>query len=67
MQFPFTISFAIELRSTRLQTASDLVRESNGLDPLVAIVKEKNYRENKPLISAATGKLLIFEQYKRCA
>lgn len=40
-----------------VQSASDLVRESNGLEPLVAIIKEKNYRENKPLIAAATGKI----------
>lgn len=37
------------------QKASDMVRESKGLEPLVAIAKEKNVRENKPLLAAATG------------
>lgn len=32
-----------------------MVRESKGLEPLVAIAKEKNIRENKPLLAAATG------------
>lgn len=31
------------------------MREAHGLDPLVAIIKDKNVRENKPLLAAATG------------
>ncbi|ALC38816.1 CG5155 [Drosophila busckii] len=36
-------------------TTRDLVREANGLEPLVSIIKDKNNRENKPLIRGATG------------
>lgn len=36
---------------------SDMVRESHGLEQLVAIVKDKNMRENKSLLAAATGAL----------
>lgn len=32
-----------------------MVREAHGLDPLVAIIKDKNNRENKLLLAAATG------------
>lgn len=32
-----------------------MVREAKGLEPLVAIAKEKNVRDNKPLLAAATG------------
>ena len=32
-----------------------MVREANGLEPLVAIAKEKSARDNKPLLAAATG------------
>ncbi|XP_055383292.1 uncharacterized protein LOC129613316 [Condylostylus longicornis] len=35
--------------------ARDLVRQANGLDPLVAIARDKSVRENKPLLAAATG------------
>lgn len=31
------------------------MREAHGLEPLVAIVKDKNIRDNKPLLAAATG------------
>ena len=37
------------------QTASDMVREAHGLEPLVAIAKDKNIRDNKSLLAAATG------------
>lgn len=33
----------------------DLVRETGGLDPLVTIIKDKNIRDNKPLLIGATG------------
>lgn len=36
---------------------SDSVREAHGLEQLMAIVKDKNMRENKPLLAAATGAL----------
>lgn len=35
--------------------ASELVREAHGLEPLVAIIKDKNVRDNKTLMAAATG------------
>lgn len=38
-----------------VQTSSELVREAHGLEPLVVIIKDKNVRENKPLLAAATG------------
>lgn len=34
---------------------SDMVREAHGLEQLVAIAKDKNIRENKPLLAATTG------------
>ncbi|XP_055710057.1 armadillo repeat-containing protein gudu [Phlebotomus papatasi] len=37
------------------KVARDMVREAGGLDPLVSILKDKNVRENKPLLAAATG------------
>ena len=33
----------------------DMVREAGGLEPLVHIAKDKNIRDNKPLLAAATG------------
>ncbi|KAH8411892.1 hypothetical protein KR222_001286 [Zaprionus bogoriensis] len=36
-------------------TTRDLVREAGGLEPLVAIIKDKTIRENKPLLRGATG------------
>ena len=35
--------------------ARDIVRESGGLESLVAIAKDKTIRENKALLAAATG------------
>lgn len=32
-----------------------MVREAHGLEQLMSIVKDKNMRENKPLLAAATG------------
>lgn len=32
-----------------------MVREAHGLEQLMGIVKDKNIRENKPLLAAATG------------
>lgn len=37
------------------RTVRRMVREANGLEPLVAITKDKAIRENKPLLAAATG------------
>ncbi|XP_005180225.2 armadillo repeat-containing protein gudu [Musca domestica] len=37
------------------QATRDLVKEAGGLEPLVAIVKDKTIRENKPLLIGATG------------
>lgn len=37
------------------KTARELIREAGGLDPLVAIAKDKTLRENKQLVAAATG------------
>ncbi|KAL9924155.1 armadillo repeat-containing protein gudu isoform 1-T1 [Glossina fuscipes fuscipes] len=37
------------------KTTRDLVREAGGLEPLVAIVKDRNVRDNKPLLIGATG------------
>lgn len=34
---------------------NDMVREAHGLEQLLAIVKDKNIRENKELLAAATG------------
>lgn len=34
-----------------------MVREAHGLEQLMSIVKDKNMRENKPLLAAATGAL----------
>lgn len=34
-----------------------MVREAHGLEQLMSIVKDKNIRENKPLLAAATGAL----------
>lgn len=34
-----------------------MVREAHGLEQLMGIVKDKNMRENKPLLAAATGAL----------
>lgn len=34
-----------------------MVREAHGLEQLMAIVKDKNMRENKALVAAATGAL----------
>lgn len=34
-----------------------MVREAHGLEQLMAIVKDKNMRDNKPLLAAATGAL----------
>lgn len=34
-----------------------MVREAHGLEQLMAIVKDKSMRENKPLLAAATGAL----------
>lgn len=34
-----------------------MVRTSHGLEQLMAIVKDKNMRDNKPLLAAATGAL----------
>lgn len=31
------------------------MREAHGLEPLVTIIKDKNMRENKILMAAATG------------
>ncbi|XP_065078315.1 armadillo repeat-containing protein gudu [Ochlerotatus camptorhynchus] len=39
------------------KTASDMVRESGGLEPLVGIARDKSVRDNKPLLAAATGAL----------
>ncbi|XP_030383364.1 armadillo repeat-containing protein gudu [Scaptodrosophila lebanonensis] len=36
-------------------TTRDLVREANGLEPLVTIIKDKASRDNKPLLRGATG------------
>lgn len=35
--------------------ASEMVRECHGLEQLVAIVKDKAIREDKPLLAATTG------------
>lgn len=32
-----------------------MVREAHGLEQLIAIIKDKNFRENKQLLAAATG------------
>lgn len=37
------------------QVTRDLVREAGGLEPLVAIIKDKTVRDNKPLLIGATG------------
>ena len=37
------------------KTASDMVRESGGLEPLVGIARDKTVRDNKSLLAAATG------------
>lgn len=37
------------------QITRDLVREAGGLEPLVAIIKDKTVRDNKPLLIGATG------------
>ncbi|XP_067625312.1 armadillo repeat-containing protein gudu [Eurosta solidaginis] len=37
------------------QTTRDLVRSAHGLEPLVAIIKDKNVRENKKLLIGAAG------------
>lgn len=37
------------------ETTRSLVREAGGLEPLVAIIKDKNVRDNKPLLAGATG------------
>ncbi|EAA12458.2 AGAP008223-PA, partial [Anopheles gambiae str. PEST] len=37
------------------KTASDMVRESGGLEPLVGIARDKTVRDNKQLLAAATG------------
>lgn len=37
------------------QIARDIVRETGGLESLVAIIKDKSIRENKQLLAAATG------------
>ncbi|KAM7353695.1 armadillo repeat-containing protein gudu [Cochliomyia hominivorax] len=37
------------------QVTRDLVREAGGLEPLVAIIKDKTIRDNKPLLIGATG------------
>lgn len=37
------------------KVASDMVRESDGLKPLVDIIKNPAMIENKPLIAAASG------------
>ncbi|XP_055921594.1 armadillo repeat-containing protein gudu [Eupeodes corollae] len=42
-------------RCARDPTTSDLVREAGGLEPLVMIIKDKANRENKALLSGATG------------
>lgn len=34
---------------------SNMVREAHGLEQLLAIVKDKNVRDNKRLLAAATG------------
>lgn len=34
---------------------SDMVREAHGLEQLLAIVRDKNVRDNKQLLAAATG------------
>lgn len=34
---------------------NDMVREAHGLEQLLAIMKDKNIRENKELLAAATG------------
>lgn len=34
-----------------------MVREAHGLEQLMAIVKDKNVRDIKPLLAAATGAL----------
>lgn len=34
-----------------------MVREAHGLEQLMSIVKDKFFRENKPLLAAATGAL----------
>uniref|UniRef100_A0A0K8W687 Armadillo repeat-containing protein 4 n=1 Tax=Bactrocera latifrons TaxID=174628 RepID=A0A0K8W687_BACLA len=37
------------------QTTRDLVRSAGGLEPLVAIIKDKNVRDNKKLMIGAAG------------
>lgn len=37
------------------KVASDMVREADGLKPLVEIIKNPGMIENKPLIAAASG------------
>uniref|UniRef100_A0A182NFE7 Armadillo repeat-containing domain-containing protein n=1 Tax=Anopheles dirus TaxID=7168 RepID=A0A182NFE7_9DIPT len=41
--------------SSAVKTASDMVRESGGLEPLVGIARDKTVRDNKQLLAAATG------------
>lgn len=36
-------------------TARDQIREAEGLQPLVNVIKDKTIRENKPLLRGATG------------
>lgn len=35
--------------------ASEMVRQSHGLEQLVTIIKDKNIRDDKPLLAATTG------------
>lgn len=37
------------------KTASEMVRESHGLEQLVTIIKDKNIRDDKLLLAATTG------------
>lgn len=39
------------------KVARDIVRQSQGFEPLVGIIKDKNLRENKKLLAAASGAL----------
>lgn len=47
--------YKLLLKCILKQTVSDMVREAHGLEQLMAIAKDKNIRENKMLLAAATG------------
>lgn len=54
VEIKFQCSSAI-FKCAKNKQASDMVREAHGLEQLVAIAKDKNTREDKALLAAATG------------